>query len=129
MELESERTKLSLATKISLRPNKETLEQKNILRGKRYRDCILIDPPSIESIPEEGAPVDSFEVRQTQLKSCLKKRAPKTELENQNILKGSINLTDANILYRARWCNRCCPRTIKEIHVGRYPAKQDFKSS
>jgi hypothetical protein len=42
-----------------------------------------------DSIQEEE-PQESFQQRQMQLRSCLKKRAPKADLENQNILKGLL---------------------------------------
>ncbi|KAJ3335638.1 DnaJ sub C member 27 [Kappamyces sp. JEL0680] len=73
-ELEEEKKKDSLARKLSLRPSKGDLKQKNILK----------ENGSLEDVSEA-----SFESKQSQLKSILKKRPNKSELEQQNILKSN----------------------------------------
>ncbi len=82
-ELETEKARNSLARKITLRSTKEALAQKNILKDG--------------AVQEEDQQV-TFEQRQSQLKSCLKKRAPKTDLENQNILKGLRSQRVSNLI-------------------------------
>ena len=76
-ELEIEKAKNVLSRRISLRPTKENLEQKNILK-------------EFGPVPSEDDDLNTFKQRQMELKSCLKKRAPKEELQSQNILKGLI---------------------------------------
>lgn len=64
-----------MARKLSLRPSPSDLKDKNILKGG-------------EDIEEEPEP--TFQERQQKLKSCMKKRPEKSELEQQNILKGIV---------------------------------------
>jgi hypothetical protein len=78
-ELEEEKKKDQLSKKLNLRPSKDELQQKNILKGAIT--------PNLDSNREETGN-GTFEQRQTQLKSILKKRPEKSQLEQNNILKG-----------------------------------------
>ncbi|KAJ3300590.1 hypothetical protein HK104_009926 [Borealophlyctis nickersoniae] len=80
MALEAEKTKDALNRRLGNRPSKVDLKLRNILR---------VD--SVESLDTSGEVVDksmNFEVRQQQLKSCLKKRPEKGVLEEMNVIKG-----------------------------------------
>ncbi|KAJ3325990.1 DnaJ sub C member 27 [Boothiomyces sp. JEL0866] len=76
MALEEEKKKDTLARKISMRPSKTDLKDKNILKGEG-------------DVEEEEVPSPSIESRAIQLKSCLKKRPDKAQLEQKNILKSN----------------------------------------
>ncbi|KAJ3277077.1 DnaJ sub C member 27 [Terramyces sp. JEL0728] len=76
MALEEEKKKDTLSRKISMRPSKTDLKDKNILKTEGEVDEDDLTSPTIES-------------RASQLKSCLKKRPDKAQLEEKNILKGN----------------------------------------
>ncbi|KAI8899532.1 hypothetical protein BC833DRAFT_360942 [Globomyces pollinis-pini] len=88
MALEEEKKKDTLARKISLRPSKDDLKNRNILKG--------------ESEMEETIEEESFESKKKVLKGCLKKRPEKAQLEQQNILKSTGNAAVSPALLNAQ---------------------------
>ncbi|KAJ3261808.1 hypothetical protein HK103_004759 [Boothiomyces macroporosus] len=77
MALEEEKKKDTLARKISMRPSKADLKDKNILKGEGDME------------EEDSTQSPTIESRAIQLKSCLKKRPDKAQLEQKNILKSN----------------------------------------
>ncbi|KAI8925566.1 hypothetical protein BC831DRAFT_460477 [Entophlyctis helioformis] len=90
--LEEEKRKDQLNRRLSNRPSKVDLKLRNILRVES-NDSIAQgqDGGDQPMSPNEGisAKATSFEKRSAQLRSCLKKRPEKAQLEELNILKNT----------------------------------------
>ncbi|KAJ1339888.1 hypothetical protein BSLG_005423 [Batrachochytrium salamandrivorans] len=98
ISLEEEKRKEQLNRRLSNRPTKVDLKLRNILRVESVEDLSEAAgcEPDNEGLIATQETHMSFEVRSAQLRSILKKRPEKSQLEGMNILKGRT--TDPSIV-------------------------------
>ncbi|KAJ3011790.1 hypothetical protein HKX48_006646 [Thoreauomyces humboldtii] len=116
MALESEKAKDALNRKIGIRPDKVDLKLRNILRIDSTESLTGVPPPASSSTATTaantigGTPVgpldlqrtDDFATRQQAVRSILKRRPEKSDLEASNILKPNSSVDPSIVAAQER---------------------------
>ncbi|KAL7748925.1 hypothetical protein RI367_005573 [Sorochytrium milnesiophthora] len=115
-EKEAEIEKLN--QRLQRRPSKTDLKLRNIIRVNSTDSL-----PGTEGAPH--APVPSFQQRSKELRSCLKVRPERTELEQKNILRGGDGV-DPSLVSAADALKRAQLTDMLNTQIAQRPAPEDM---